>query len=88
MHLVFMRPVPGRRSSFRISPCVVGLVVWDDRFRADDAPAEGAPTCEDGAHLPLVARVGARLAAEAQAFLLRGERSSFLIPSRSGERIF
>src|SRR5262245_30646995 len=39
-----------------------GRVVWDESFTIDDEPGAGAPTCEDGAHLPFIALTAAYLA--------------------------
>ena len=65
-------------------PCLHGAVaadgsyarvMWDELFTAD-AGAEGQPTCEDGEHLPFIARVAAHMAEVVQAFLAEGERRS------------
>lgn len=45
-----------------------GRVVWDEKFVIDSGVA-GAPTCEDGEHLPFIAIVSAYLARAAQRFL-------------------
>lgn len=50
-------------------------VMWDELFEADGA-ADGAPTCEDGRHLPFVAAVGGRIAHAAQEFLETGRKRS------------
>lgn len=61
---------------------VMGRVVWDDKFNIDDESAEGAATCEDGAHLPFIALVSAQLARSAQEFLQTGRQLSHQIVSR------
>ena len=50
-----------------------GRVIWDEDFAIDGAAA-GAATCEDGEHLPFVARVAAELALAAQRFLRDGKK--------------
>lgn len=68
----------------RSIPCLHGAlaadgafarIVWDPLFVADEA-ADGAATCEDGAHLPFVGFVAAQLAAVVGGFLARGEQRS------------
>lgn len=51
-------------------------VTWTEEFTADDR-AEGAATCEDGEHLPFIAKTAAQLALAAQDFLRSGEKSGF-----------
>ncbi len=55
-----------------------GQVTWTDKFQADDG-SEGAPTCEDGEHLPFISTVSSLLAQCVQAFVRRGEQRSFLV---------
>ena len=50
-------------------------VMWDELF-TPDAAADGAPTCEDGRHLPFVASVASRLASAAQEWLETGKKRS------------
>jgi molybdopterin/thiamine biosynthesis adenylyltransferase len=60
-----------------------GRVIWDEHFQIDDEDAAGAPTCEDGAHLPFIAMVSAFLAKSAQTFLANGKRQGWSIaPTR------
>lgn len=56
-----------------------GRVIWDAQFAIDDEPAAGAPTCEDGAHLPFIAMTAAYLAYAAQSFLKSGEQLGYHI---------
>lgn len=56
-----------------------GIVRWDARFTADEEDAPGQPTCEGGAHLPLVAAIGATMARTVQDFVERGERRDWMI---------
>ena len=65
-----------------------GRVVWDEQFAIDAEPAEGAATCEDGAHLPFIGMVAASLARAAQEFLLNGEKLNFAIHARSAATLF
>lgn len=51
-----------------------GLVRWDERFTPDEEDADGQATCEGGAHLPLIALLGATLARVVQEFLATGEK--------------
>jgi len=55
----------------------LGRVIWDEVFTVDDEPAEGAATCEDGAHLPFVSVVASWLAVAVQRFVEKGERHGF-----------
>ena len=59
-----------------------GQVLWDDQFTADREPGAGAATCEDGAHLPLIALVAAYLARSAQEFLDSARKLGFAVPAR------
>lgn len=54
-----------------------GRVVWDERFEIDTEDAAGAPTCEDGEHLPFIGVVSSLLARSAQEFLRRGRKIGF-----------
>lgn len=55
-----------------------GRVIWDEHFVIDEADA-GVPTCEDGAHLPMIAITSAYLARAAQVFLRTGKRIGFQV---------
>ena len=58
-----------------------GRVIWDEHFVIDDAA--GAPTCEDGAHLPFIAMVSTFIARSAQVFLNQSKRQGWSIsPTR------
>jgi molybdopterin-synthase adenylyltransferase len=65
-----------------------GRVVWSEQFAIDAEPADGAATCEDGAHLPFIGMVAATLARAAQQFLLTGEQLNFAIHARSVATLF
>jgi len=65
-----------------------GRVVWDEQFAIDGEPAEGAATCEDGAHLPFIGMVAATLARSVQEFLLTGEKLNFAVHARSAATLF
>jgi molybdopterin/thiamine biosynthesis adenylyltransferase len=56
-----------------------GLVRWDARFTPDEEDAPGQPTCEGGAHLPLVAVIGATLARTVQDFVQGGVRRDWMV---------
>jgi predicted ThiF/HesA family dinucleotide-utilizing enzyme len=56
-----------------------GRVVWDEGFRVDDEDGAGAPTCEDGEHLPFLAIVSAHLAHAAKEFLAKGVRIGYQV---------
>lgn len=70
-------------------PCLHGAIaadgayarlMWDPLFTADEAD-EGAATCEDGAHLPFIAMVSAKMAQLAGQFLTGGaQKSCHLLP--------
>ncbi len=64
-----------------------GQVVWDEKFTIDDAPAVGAPTCEDGEHLPFIAIVSAYLAKSAQIFLSTDKKVGFQMHAGGAVRI-
>ncbi len=51
-----------------------GRVIWDEHFVVDDEPAQGAATCESGAHLPFIGIVSAHLARAAQIFINTGNK--------------
>lgn len=54
-----------------------GRVVWDEKFKIEDAPIGAAATCEDGEHLPFIVVVAGLLARAVQEFLVRGSRIGF-----------
>lgn len=56
-----------------------GRVCWDSTFIIDDEDTTGAATCEDGAHLPMIAATAAHLARAAQRFLRHGKQDGFAI---------
>jgi hypothetical protein len=56
-----------------------GCVCWDDMFVIDEEDAEGAPTCENGEHLPFLAAVSAHLAHAAKEFLEKDVRLGYQI---------
>ncbi len=56
-----------------------GRVMWDEKFVIDDETPGGAPTCEDGAHLPFITVVSSLLAKSAQDFLLHGKKLGYQI---------
>jgi len=59
-----------------------GRVIWDEHFVVDDETA-GAPTCEDGAHLPFIVMVSSLIARSAQVFLQTGKKQGWSIaPTR------
>jgi molybdopterin/thiamine biosynthesis adenylyltransferase len=64
-----------------------GQVTWDEGFKVDDEPSEGAKTCEDGRHLPFISTVSAFLARSAQIFLDRGQKISYVIHPGGVQRI-
>jgi len=55
-----------------------GQARWTEEFTAHDR-TEGAPTCEDGEHLPYIAKASAQLAIAAQDFLRDGSKRGFLV---------
>ena len=64
----------------------VGLVRWAERFTPDPEDHAGQATCEDGAHLPLVALVAATLARTVQDFLKAGARHDALVSLNGSQR--
>lgn len=56
---------------------VFGRVVWDQFFVIDTESVAGAPTCEDGEHLPFIGIVSALLARSAQEFLRTGKKIGY-----------
>jgi molybdopterin/thiamine biosynthesis adenylyltransferase len=60
-----------------------GRAIWDESFVVDDEDGAGAPTCEDGAHLPFIATVSSLIARSAQVFLQTGKKQGWSIaPTR------
>jgi len=53
-----------------------GRACWDEKFVVDEGAA-GAPTCEDGRHLPFIALVSAYLARSVQEFAATGRKVGF-----------
>lgn len=60
-----------------------GRAIWDDMFKIDVEDAGGAPTCEDGEHLPFIVMVSSLIARSAQVFLKTGKKQGWSIaPTR------
>lgn len=64
-----------------------GRVVWDEMFVIDEEDGEGAPTCENGEHLPFLTIVAAHLAHAAKEFLKNGARLGYQISPGGTVRI-
>jgi len=64
-----------------------GRVVWDELFVIDEEDAQGAPTCENGEHLPFLTIVSAHLAHAAKEFLSKGARLGYQISPGGTVRI-
>lgn len=60
-----------------------GMVRWDVRFVPDEEDAPGHATCENGAHLPMVAQVSSALARIVQDFVERGESRDALVTDKA-----
>ncbi|MBS2031898.1 MAG: ThiF family adenylyltransferase [Deltaproteobacteria bacterium] len=56
-----------------------GLVRWDERFTPDAEDKPGQPTCEGGAHLPLLGVLSATLARAIQDFVASGTRRDAMV---------
>jgi len=56
-----------------------GQVIWNEAFKVDDEPSEGAATCEDGEHLAFIAIASAYLAKAAQEYLGNDRKIGFQI---------
>ena len=56
-----------------------GLVRWERRFVADEEGTNGAATCEDGEHLPLITLIAATLARAVQDFIKSGVERDALV---------
>lgn len=63
-----------------------GLVMWDEHFTPDEVTGDGA-TCEDGEHLPFIAKVSAQLAIEVQYFLETNKQRSYQITPTGVTRV-
>lgn len=63
-----------------------GQSIWDEDFKIDDGRT-GAPTCEDGRHLPFIATVAAFMARSAQVFLHTGKKVGFQINPFGSARV-
>lgn len=64
-----------------------GRVVWDEHFVIDDEGDAGAPTCEDGEHLPFIEITAAYLAYAAQRFVRTGRKTGYSISPAGVEKI-
>lgn len=60
-----------------------GLVRWDARFVPDEEDAPGQATCENGAHLAMVAQVSSALARVVQDFVEKGEVRDALVTDKA-----
>jgi molybdopterin/thiamine biosynthesis adenylyltransferase len=56
-----------------------GRVCWDEMFVIDEEDGKGAPTCENGEHLPFLSIVSAHIAHAAKEFLSKGVRLGYQI---------
>lgn len=56
-----------------------GRSVWDEQFVIDFEPGAGAPTCEDGEHLPFVALTASYMARSVQEFARSGRKVGFQV---------
>ena len=56
-----------------------GQVIWNESFKVDDEPSEGAATCEDGEHIAFIMVASAYLAKAAQVFLADHRKIGFAI---------
>lgn len=56
-----------------------GRVIWSKDFIIDSESSAGAPTCEDGDHLPFIALTAAYLARAAQQYLRDGKQVGYSI---------
>jgi molybdopterin/thiamine biosynthesis adenylyltransferase len=64
-----------------------GQVIWDDYFKVDDEPGEGAATCENGEHLPFIVIVSAYMARAVQIFLDSGRKVGFHVRPEGSSKI-
>lgn len=63
-----------------------GMVRWDEDFVISEPDAESA-TCEDGAFLPFIVDVAARMALAAQMFLRTGAKHGYAVAPDSVTRL-
>ncbi len=56
-----------------------GRVCWDEQFIIDEEDGAGAPTCENGEHLPFLSIVASHLAHAAKEFLAKGTRLGYQV---------
>ncbi len=56
-----------------------GRVCWDEVFVIDEEDGKGAPTCENGEHLPFLSIVASHLAHSTKEFLVKGSRLGYQI---------
>lgn len=56
-----------------------GRVVWSENFVIDDEDKIGAPTCEDGRHLPFIARVSSYMADAVQQYVERKRKVGYQV---------
>ena len=56
-----------------------GRICWDEVFVIDEEDGAGAPTCENGEHLPFLNIVASHLAHAAKEFLSKGTRLGYQI---------
>ncbi len=56
-----------------------GRVIWDDQFRIDEEPGDGAATCENGEHLPFIGATASHLALAIQRHLEDGVEVGFTL---------
>jgi len=64
-----------------------GQVIWNEDFKIDDEPTEGAATCEDGAHIAFIAVASAYLTKAAQVYVADGRKIGFQINPGGAIRI-
>lgn len=56
-----------------------GRVAWDENFVIDHEGAPGTPTCEDGRHLPFIARVSSYMADAVQKFVEQNRKVAYQV---------
>jgi len=64
-----------------------GRVVWDEEFTIDDEAGVGAPTCENGEHLPFLAVTSAYIAHSVKEFFKSGQKMGFSVSPAGTIRI-
>lgn len=62
---------------------IYGRVCWDEHFTIDHEDVVGAPTCENGEHLPFLSIVASFMAQSAKVFLTQNRKVGYEI-NRSG----